>query len=326
LSWLLDSVGAGSGLPQEAPVPSGHAPNPEDPLLNEDNLREGYIRLYRSLQDNILWRRDKKRELSELEAWIDILLQVRWKDSRQQVAIGRHVLYCDRGESLNSLDTWAKRWNWKSKFRVRSYLTFLERLGQIQLFNERVTIRLFVVHYKEYQDYKNANPNEPSTEPQQSLNKPSTEPQSKEEWKECNNVKKDSLSYVAPEPATTKARAKVIRHSKPEELTQISEFAYTRARKFIENQKAVRPNISLDLEEQARHVQNLLDADPPYSEKTILEVLQFITQHREGEFSWFDQVQSLHKLVIKPKKNSPYHDGYYNWMDVFIDLRRGKSE
>ena len=125
--------------------------------VNDGNLKEGYLKLFRSIQDNPFWT--QPRVFSDAEAWIDILLAVRWKKEPEQKVIGRKVLICNRGESLKSLDTWKRRWQWHSKKRVTSFLKMLEKMEMIRLTNETVTTRLFVVHYNEYQDYGNANVN-----------------------------------------------------------------------------------------------------------------------------------------------------------------------
>jgi hypothetical protein len=109
------------------------------------------------------------------------------------------------------------------------------------------------------------------------------------------------------------------RKSTKVEQTPISEFAIKRATAFVNNQKKIRPNIAITIEDQSRAFQDILDAQ--YSEQEILQVLEFILNHRSGNFSWFDQIQSARKLLTKPKKDSKYNS-YFNWMDVFIDIRR----
>ena len=123
--------------------------------VNEENLKLGYIKLFRSMQDNALWRKSVKKGVCEHSAWIDILLQVRWSDKPQQVIIGNHVLTCNRGESLNSLDTWASRWGWKSKKRVKTFLKTLQDADMIRIETVQISTRLTVVNFPSYQDYGN---------------------------------------------------------------------------------------------------------------------------------------------------------------------------
>jgi len=73
---------------------------------------EGWISLHRQIQDHWLWQ--ERRIYSKAEAWIDILLNVNHSDAK---VIIKHTVYnVKRGESIRSLDSWGKRWNWdKSK-------------------------------------------------------------------------------------------------------------------------------------------------------------------------------------------------------------------
>jgi len=121
--------------------------------MNSDKAREGYLKLFRSIREHPLWK--KRRRFSELEAWLDILFSVRWKDEPEQVIIGRRVLICNRGESLFSLETWTQRWHWLTRKETHRFLKMLESMGQVRLKNETVTTRLFVVNYTEYQDWGN---------------------------------------------------------------------------------------------------------------------------------------------------------------------------
>ena len=58
----------------------------------------GWIKLHRKIRENLLWK--KPRKFSQAEAWIDILLEVRWEDEPEQVLIKNTILTCCQGESL----------------------------------------------------------------------------------------------------------------------------------------------------------------------------------------------------------------------------------
>lgn len=62
----------------------------------------GFIALYRKFQDNFLWK--ERRIFSRAEAWLDILMEARWKSEPEQVLIGNKTLYCNYAECLYSLD------------------------------------------------------------------------------------------------------------------------------------------------------------------------------------------------------------------------------
>ncbi len=116
-------------------------------------MTKGYIALFRSLHDHWLW--PKNRPLTRLEAWIDILWEVN-HSKNEKVTIGNKIFVCDRGESLNSLETWQRRWNWLSKKRVLLFLNMLKNDHMIETKNETVTTRLIVCNYDSYQNIGNA--------------------------------------------------------------------------------------------------------------------------------------------------------------------------
>jgi len=120
-------------------------------------MHRGYIRLWRKIQENFLWK--EHREFSKAEAWIDILMEVRHDPKPTEIAIGMKVLICNQGESLYSLATWAKRWNW-SKSKVRRVLKLFASRSMIVVTNETVTVRIKVCNYQTYNKVRNGNESE----------------------------------------------------------------------------------------------------------------------------------------------------------------------
>ena len=113
---------------------------------------EGWIKFHRKIKNHWLYK--ERREFSKFEAWTDILLEV--NHSENKILIGESLMTVNPGESLNSLDTWAKRWNW-SKSKVRRVLKLFQNENMIELKNERKTTRLTVCKYERYQVERNAN-------------------------------------------------------------------------------------------------------------------------------------------------------------------------
>lgn len=113
-------------------------------------MHRGYVKLWRKFKDTDLWK--QRREFSKFEAWLDIFTEANHKPD--QVIIGNKVIDCERGQCIKSLETWMKRWNWGSKYKVRTFLTLLMKLGNIKTENESVTTRITVCNYNIYQDYK----------------------------------------------------------------------------------------------------------------------------------------------------------------------------
>lgn len=124
-------------------------------------MNQGYIHLHRKIKDNFLWK--ERRTFSRAEAWIDILMEVRWQDFPEEVTIGCKKILCCQGESLNSLETWAMRWHW-SKSKVKRFLGLLADRHAIRTQNETQTTRISVCNYLEYQRPRNANGTRTETE------------------------------------------------------------------------------------------------------------------------------------------------------------------
>lgn len=115
-------------------------------------MSNGWISIHRQLLDHWLWQ--ENREFSKAEAWIDILLSV--NHTPQELVIKTTVYKVGRGESLMSLDTWAKRWNW-NKSKVRRFFKLLEEQSMVVVKSETQTTRLTVCKYDSYQVPRNAN-------------------------------------------------------------------------------------------------------------------------------------------------------------------------
>jgi len=115
--------------------------------LDEDKIRKGWISLYRSMKDNILY--PNNRELTKYEAWIEMLLSVNHTD--REIQLGYEVYICKRGESLQSLDTWARVFGWH-KSKVRRFFNMLVKNNMIVIKSTHKTTHLKVVQYSVYQN------------------------------------------------------------------------------------------------------------------------------------------------------------------------------
>jgi DNA replication protein DnaD len=113
-------------------------------------LNNGWIALYRQTKDHWLFK--KNRTKTEFEAWVIMLWEV--NHSENKVCIGGEIITCKRGESVKSLDTWAKEFGW-TKSKVRRFLKLLESDSMIELISERKTTHLKICNYESYQDSRN---------------------------------------------------------------------------------------------------------------------------------------------------------------------------
>lgn len=114
--------------------------------------KQGFVALYRKFQDNFLWQ--DKRVFSRAEAWIDILLAVRWSEEEEKVLIQNHIVTCGYGQSLKSLGTWAKRWKW-SRSKVSRFFTLMQSENMIRTESVQKSTRLTVCNFKQYQKLRN---------------------------------------------------------------------------------------------------------------------------------------------------------------------------
>ncbi len=115
-------------------------------------MKNGYVALHRKIQDHPFYK--EKREFSKYEAWIDILMEVQHSNEAKDVILGMKVLKCFYGESLKSLKTWAKRWNWSAS-KVKRFFDLLKKMEQISVKSETITTRLKVLNYHLYDPKRN---------------------------------------------------------------------------------------------------------------------------------------------------------------------------
>ena len=137
-----------------------------------------WIKLHRSSLNH--WLYTEKRPLTKREAWENILLCVNWEPGKSLI---RGVIYeCNRGESLFSLDTWAKNFNWSIQ-QVRSFFKLLEKDGMIKIEGLQYTTKVTICNYETYQGNDEIN-NKRKTNEQHTDNKPITSIKEEEEYKE----------------------------------------------------------------------------------------------------------------------------------------------
>ena len=109
---------------------------------------KGWIKIHREIQDHWLW--NERREYSRAEAWIDILLTVNHAEGK--VMIKNHLYTVKRGQSVNSLETWAKRWNW-TRGRVKRFLELLKGVSDPETKSKIIGEEFIRVFEKEANDF-----------------------------------------------------------------------------------------------------------------------------------------------------------------------------
>jgi hypothetical protein len=143
---------------------------------------QGWIKLYRQLQDNPLWFCEK---FTRGQAWVDLLLLANHEESffyKRGVKIT-----VKRGQCARSEVELSDRWKW-SRTKVRKFLKDLEKEQQIIQQKTNITQTLTIVNYDEYQKKEQQTG-------QQKNSKKTAEVQQKNTYKNVknvNNVKKEA--------------------------------------------------------------------------------------------------------------------------------------
>jgi len=115
-------------------------------------MEKGWISIHRSIRAH--WLYPKNRPMTKYEAWLCMLLEV--NHTVQKDIKGFNLIECKRGESIKSLDTWAKLFNW-NKSKVRRFFKLLESDSMIVTKSVTKTTHLTILNYDSYQDTRNNN-------------------------------------------------------------------------------------------------------------------------------------------------------------------------
>lgn len=151
----------------------------------------GWIKMHRSILNH--WLYTEKRKFSKFEAWQDMLLNVNYSDNK--TIIKGNLYEVKRGQSILSLDSWSKRWNW-DKSSVRRFFNLLEKDEMIVVKSDNVTTHLTICKYEDYQQGENAN--ETQTKHRRTADEIQTTPieESKESKEEKNNIDSRKTSFA----------------------------------------------------------------------------------------------------------------------------------
>ena len=141
---------------------------------------EGYIWLHREIQNHWIF---KKAEY--YRAWSIMILNV--NHTKAKVLINRELMTCERGESLKTLNTWAKLFGNKwSIQKVRTFFKLLSNDNMILICGKKTT-RLSIVNYDKY----NTVQHDANTTPTRRQHDANTTPTTNNKEKKENNKKKD---------------------------------------------------------------------------------------------------------------------------------------
>ena len=107
---------------------------------------KGWIKMFRSLQDNILWQ---EKPFSRGQAWVDLLLSVNHKDN--MILIDGRPKKIKSGQFWTSRDKLAKRWGW-SKSKVNRFLVLLTDTHMVSVSGTPSGTLLTIENWAKFQD------------------------------------------------------------------------------------------------------------------------------------------------------------------------------
>ena len=109
------------------------------------NMMAGYVRLHRDITAGDLWLLEP---FTKAQAWVDLFLKANWKPG--VLSVRGNIVEVDRGQIGWSELTMSSRWKW-SKGKVRRFLSYLEKTGNIVQQKSTITTLITICNYELYQ-------------------------------------------------------------------------------------------------------------------------------------------------------------------------------
>lgn len=116
------------------------------------NKKLGFVPIYRSIKENVIWDNDDPFDVRS--AWIDILLSV--NHEKKDLKVGCSVVTIHAGQMWTSHLKLARNWRW-SKMRVIRYLDFLKKAGMIHTDSTSNGTLLTVVNWENFNNLRTTN-------------------------------------------------------------------------------------------------------------------------------------------------------------------------
>lgn len=123
------------------------------------NLVEGWLKLYRSIQNHWLW---EDKPFSRGQAFVDLLLMANHKDNK--ILFNGELIEIKRGSRITSLRQLSDAWGW-STTKVKKFLELLEKENMITVKSDNKKTLVTIENYGVYQEVGNT---EETQEKQQS--------------------------------------------------------------------------------------------------------------------------------------------------------------
>ncbi|MDZ4992614.1 hypothetical protein GNF80_06440 [Clostridium perfringens] len=113
------------------------------------NLVEGWLKLYRSIQNHWLW---EDKPFSRGQAFIDLLLMANHKDNK--ILFNGELIEVKRGSRITSLRQLSEAWGWSTK-KTKKFLELLEKDNMITVKSDNKKTLVTIENYEVYQEVGN---------------------------------------------------------------------------------------------------------------------------------------------------------------------------
>lgn len=113
---------------------------------------EGWISIYRKIQEHWLWT--KKRKFSQFEAWISLLFKANYKDTK--IMFNGKVIEVKKGSFITSEVKLAEEWKW-DRSTVRKFLSTLENEKMIHKNTTTKYTSITIENWELYQNQEQQN-------------------------------------------------------------------------------------------------------------------------------------------------------------------------
>lgn len=109
---------------------------------------QGWIKIYRKIQDCWVWQLDKDNKFDRRSAWVDLLLLANHRDKK--ISIDGNPVIISRGQFHTSIYKLADRWGW-DKRTVSRFLNRLENDEMLTQVRSSKGTTISIVNYGIYQ-------------------------------------------------------------------------------------------------------------------------------------------------------------------------------
>ena len=113
------------------------------------NLVEGWLKLYRSIQNHWLW---EDKPFSRGQAFVDLLLMANHKDNK--ILFNGELIEVKRGSRITSLRQLSEAWGWSTK-KTKKFLELLEKDSMITVKSDNKKTLVTIENYGVYQEVGN---------------------------------------------------------------------------------------------------------------------------------------------------------------------------